>query len=293
MRRASRVFGLVLALLASQQAWACINSFATDRQGRQAGSPDLTGEELAWLLTQPGERMYWTGEADGLRDKALHAPSYENATNFGVSLLYQGHAVPALRLFLRLEQAYPGRAQTAANIGTALELLGKDAVALRWIRLGIRRDRREHEGTEWLHVRILEAKLAHAAGKWDRNRSIAGIAFDDALVPALPRALPAGNDGKPVSLHALDSAFRYQLTERMQFVAPRDWVVANLLSDWALLNMAGGPLENAKSLHALALRYGQQQSLRWAQRTARIDRIVGEAHGADAYECPICEPKRG
>lgn len=292
MRGGARGFALALVLLASQQSAACVNSFGTDREGRQSLADDATGEQLAWLLTGGGERSYWTIEAHRYRDKALHAPSYENATNFGVSLLYQGRTVPALRLFLRLEQAYPGRAQTAANIGTALELLGKDAVALQWIRLGIRRDPREHDGTEWLHVRILEAKLAHAAGTWSRNRSIAGIAFDDALVPALPTSLPAGNDGKSVSLQGLDAAFRYQLSERMQFVAPKDWVVANLLSDWALLNMAGGPLENAKSLHALALRYGQQQSLQWAQRTMHIDRIVAKGRDAEAFNCPICAPRR-
>ena len=291
MPRVLRWGALALALLASQQAAACVNSFGTDRNGHRFDSLDYTGDDLASMLTNGASRSYWVREADRYRDQAIEAPSYENATNYGVSLLYGGHIAPAMRLFLRLEQLYPGKPQTAANLGAALELAGQDAVALKWIRIGMRRDAGEHRGTEWLHGRILEAKLADASSKWDRTRSIAGITFTDAFIPALPRAMPAGNDGKPVAPNELDRAFRYQLAERMQFVKPKDWVVANLLSDWATLNLAGGPIENAKVLHGLALRYGEPQTLQWARRTAHVDRVLSKARDARDGEadCAICE----
>ena len=283
---------LAVALVASSPAKACVNSFGTDKQGRRTGMHEPTGDHLAGMLTYPTRKNFWVVEADGYKEEAINAPSYENATNYGVSLLYQGHHVPAMRLFLRLEQLYPGRAQTAANLGTALELAGHDAVALKWIRLGIRRDVGEHDGTEWLHARILQAKLADAAGDWNRKRSIAGVAFTDALIPPVPMLMPAGNDGKPVKPHELHRAFYYQLQERMQFVRPKDWVVANLLSDWATLNLAGGPMENAKALHGLAMRYGEPRTLRWAQRISHVDRILATAKDAQqgAFDCPICEP---
>lgn len=292
MPRALRRVVLALALLASQQVGACVNSFGTDRNGHRFDSPNYTGDDLASMLTNGASRSYWVREADLYKERAIEAPSYETATNYGVSLLYQGHHVPAMRLFLKLEQLYPGRPQTAANLGTALELAGHDRVALKWIRLGMRRDAGEHHGTEWLHARILEAKLADASGKADRTRSIAGITFTDAFIPALPQVMPAGNDGRPVAPHELDRAFRYQLGERMQFVRPKDWVVGNLLSDWATLNLAGGPIENAKVLHGLALRYGEPQTLQWARRTAHVDRVLSKARAAGVGEvdCPICEP---
>jgi len=284
--------GALAVLVSGAPANACINDFATDRKGRVGDVHEPTGRELATQLTIfIAEDSEWVREAYRYRDRALNAPSYENATNLGVSLVYQGHYVPAIRLFLSLERLFPGRPQTAANLGTALELAGHDAVALRWIRIGIERDPGEHEGTEWLHARILEARLADAAGRWDRRSSIAGIAFDRALIPALPKVMPAGNDGAPVRPYGLDRAFRYQLRERMQFVRPKDWVVANLLSDWATLNLAGGPLENAKSLHVLALRYGEPQTLLWAQRFARIDRIMRRSDSTTGtFDCPICDP---
>lgn len=296
MRIALRACVMSLALLASQQVAACVNAFGTDMEGRRFHAFGQTGDDLAAMLTSGAARSYWVKDAYRYKDRAINAPSYENATDYAVSLLYQGHIVPAMRLFLKLEQLYPGRPQTAANLGTALELAGQDVVALKWIRIGMRRDVDEHRGTEWLHARILEAKIADAAGRWDRKRSIAGIAFTPALLPSLPTAMPAGNDGNPVAPHELDRAFRYQLGERMQFVRPKDWVVGNLLSDWATLNLAGGPIENAKVLHGLALRYGEAQTLLWAKRTAHVDRVLSKARDAgwsnDDYGCPICDRPR-
>ena len=292
MRRTALLGALSLILSASGQAVACVNAFGTDHDGHRFHAFHYTGDDLASVLTKGASRSHWVKEAYRYKDRAINAPSYENATNYGVSLLYQGHVVPAMSLFLRLEQLYPGRPQTAANLGTALELAGHDAVALKWIRVGIRRDGGEHDGTEWLHARILQAKLADSAGKWDRRRSIAGVAFTDALIPPVPTTMPAGNDGNPVEPNELDRAFRYQLGERMQFVRSKDWVVANLLSDWATLNLAGGPIENAKALHGLAIRYGEPQTLQWARRTAHVDRVLSKAKDPkrEAFGCPICDP---
>lgn len=291
-RASPHVAGLALAITVSSPAFACINSFGTDKHGHQFDSMDYTGEDLAEMLTSKRNRSYWVTNAGNYGKAAIEQPSYENATNLGVSLIYREQYAAAIRLFLRLERIYPGRPQTAANLGTALELAGQDAVALKWIRLGIRRDRGEHEGTEWLHARILQAKIANAEGRWDRKRSIAGVAYAEEPIPAIPKAMPAGNDGKPVKPHELDRAFRYQLNERMKFVAPKDWVVANLLMDWATLNLAGGPVENAKVLHGLARRYGQPATVLWSQRLARIDRILAKPEAATPSEggCAICAP---
>ena len=77
----------------------------------------------------------------------------------------------------------------------------------------------------------------------------------------------------------------------MQFVAPRDPVVANLLSDWAALNMAGGPMENVVALYALARRYGADTEV-MARREAEANRVLKAARGNQRLggRCSICEP---
>jgi lipoprotein NlpI len=106
-------------------------------------------------------------------------PHFKQLTDLGIVLIHQGNYSSAVRLFVAIEKLHPGRHETAANLGTALELMGRDTLARRWIRLGIQRNRHEHEGTEWLHLRILEAKIALRSNpKYLEGRSVAGVSFD-------------------------------------------------------------------------------------------------------------------
>lgn len=283
---------LGLTAIVSSPVSACINAFGTDHNGRVFDVMGYAGDDLVLSLTDNSENSHWASEFASYRDRAIKQPSFENATNLGVSLVYKRKYVPAIQLFLKLEGIYPGRPETAANLGTALELMGYDKAALKWIRLGIRRNQDEHFGTEWLHARILEAKIASAAGQWDRNRSIVGVSFSSEVIPAVPKEMPAGNNGRPVKPWELDLALRYQLYERMKFVPPKDWVVANLLQDWATLNLAGGPIENAKVLHRLAVKYGTQESPLWERRMQHIDEILARTKDKQPTEfvCEICQP---
>ena len=286
--------GFLFALLGlwALPVQACINAFGTDKDGRRFEAMDYTGQALETILLDKRGQSYWIKSADKIGKKAVEEPTFENLNDIGVVLIYQQNYTTAIRHFLRIEKLFPDRPETAANLGTALELAGYERPASKWIRIGIKRNRGEHFGTEWLHARILSAKIANADGRWQEGRSIAGVQFSDAVVPQIPATLPAGNDGRPVKAHELDRAFRYQLSERMKFVPAPDWVVANLLQDWAMLNLAGGPLENAKVQFRLAAQYGYPQSPLIAKRVERIGRILSssEDQHSDGFECGICPP---
>lgn len=281
-----------LALGGVDPAQACINAIGTDHQGRHFDLHEGVGEDLAERLTSNSSREFYLQSARTIIADAKAAPDLEHLTKLAILLVYQGQHEESAGLLLSIERRWPGHHETAANLGTALELAGHDAPALAWIRLGIRRNPAEHFRSEWLHVRILESKLASANDPARLTRkSIAGLQFGDATVPPLPTSRPAGNDGPPVSAYALHHAFAYQLSERMQFVAPKDSVVANLLSDWAALNMAGGPMENVVALYALARRYGADTEV-MARREAEANRVLKAARGNQRLggRCLICEP---
>ena len=283
-----------LALGLAGPVQACINAIGTDHQGRHFDAHIDVGEQLEARLTSGAVRKDYMRRARDITARATAKPDLENLTDLAILLMYQGQHPRAVRLLLSLERRYPGRHETAANLGTALELSGHDAPALAWIRLGIQRNPAEHVGTEWLHARILESKLAAARDPASLARhSIAGLQFGDATVPPFPAPLPAGNEGRPVSAYDLNHAFAYQLGERMQFVAPKDPVVANLLSDWAALNMAGGPMENVVVLYAQARRYGVQETATIARRLTEARRVLKAAPRAEHRDgqCAICEPE--
>lgn len=283
-------------LLLASTAHACINEVGTDRTGRRFASDWELGEDLTVSMRKRYGRENALKRAPETIAAARKQPSFASLTNLGVLLIYQGQYPLAIRHFLSVERRYPGRHETAANLGTALELAGKDRVALRWIRLGIQRNADEHLRTEWLHARILAAKIAATREPdYFKRHSIAGLRFDAKPVPALPAAMPAGNDGRPVKPWELDLALSYQLRERTQFVPAPDAVVANLLSDWATLNLAGGPLENADALYDLAVDYGAPRDALMRERQAYIRKTIARAPERkdvwDDYSCVICQPR--
>lgn len=281
-------------LLCFNLAQACINSPGTDHDGVRFVSDAAVGKSFTHMLTSSHAGDLWRAEAEEIVAKARAQPSFATHTNLGILLIHQRQYAHAIRLFLAVERQYPGAAATAANLGTALELAGHDAIALRWIRLGIRREPREHEGTEWLHVRILEAKIAAASDpSYLMDHSVAGVGFEQVLLPAIPNALPAGNDGRPVKPWELEQALNYQLYERIGFVKPKDAVVANLLHDYATLYLAGGPVETATALYDLAVDYGAPRDAQMRNRQSYIQRVLAQAEGTSgtsAYRCAICRP---
>ena len=287
------VVGLLLAAWSSL-ACACINTVGTDRTGQRFEPDWYTGDELVesltWRTTRAG-RTVLDDESRRLAKEVTTAPDFANRNDLAVNLILQGETTAAMRLLLANERDFPGRPETAANLGTALELAGFDAIALRWIRIGIRRNAAEHLGTEWLHARILEAKIAARHDPtYLATHSVAGVRFEDTVLPPLPTAYPPGNDGQPVSPFGLNQALNYQLHERLQFVRSSDPVVANLLLDWATLNLAGGAIEDAKALYRLAVRYGARSTPLMQARLARIDAILAGPRRDAVGPCAICAP---
>lgn len=286
---------VVVAALWSPLGMACINEPGTDRTGRRFMADDVVGNDLVRRLTSPRvENRYWVKEARRIAADARKNPSFESLSRLGIVLVHFGKHQQAARLFMTIEARYPGHHETAANLGTSLELMGLDAVALRWIRIGIKRNVREHEGTEWLHARILEAKLGLQRDPQHLDsRSVAGVNFMASASPPLPVSYPSGNDGRPVTPYELNRAFHYQLQERLQFVKPKDAVVANLLEDWATLNLTGGPIENALALYPLARRYGAPETALGLARRRAARSILTESGDGPSGEgdCPICWPE--
>lgn len=274
-------------------AHACINAIGTDNRGHKFEPMFDVGDDLARSLARDKAENYWLRNAVKITADARKDPDLKHLTDLAIVLVHQGQHAHAIRLLLSLEKRYPGRHETAGNLGTALELAGHDAVALKWIRIGIHRNVREHYGTEWLHARILEAKLATASQPgYLTDHSIAGLHFEDSLVPPLSSKMPNGNDGTPLHPWEVNLALNYQLHERLQFVDPPDPVVANLLGDWATLNLAGGPIETAGVLYPLALQYGLPGNPLITARQRYIRQMLARSkkEASLGYGCDICQP---
>lgn len=267
---ARRILAFALGALLAAPVLACINETGTNRFGK-AVYIEVGPSELESILTygrRERDKVEW---ATRVTKDAREHPGFDSHNQLAVALMRLGRPKEAIRLLLVLEQRYPGRYPTATNLGTAYELTGGNANALKWIREGIARNPSSHDGSEWLHARILEAKVAGTAAS---GGSLLGLDFGRATMPEAPAALPAGNDGKPVDAGELSWHLFVQLAERTQFVPPTDPVVASLFFDWANNEMASGALQTADVAFDFALKYGHGERELIVRRRAEIARIL-------------------
>ncbi len=239
------LFLLFSVIVFTAPAPACMNDY------------DINGEAIARSqsvleqLEKHSEKEPWQVRRDRLREELAAGGGYKKKNDLAVALAHTGAAEEAVALLEQIEAEKPGLYVTAANLGTAYELSGNDEKALEWIRKGIERNPHAHEKTEWLHVRILEAKLALKADPmWFKSHSVLGprqridladhSANPDQFKPFTFKRTPkdfavTGNRGEELSPDEIKTAIIYQLHERLQFAVPPNPIVGDLLIELGYL----------------------------------------------------------
>src|SRR6185295_18138288 len=149
-------------------------------------------------------------------------------SDYAATLVHRGEARRAVEVLESVERLHPGEYIVAANLGTAYELSGNLDKAYFWINEGIRRNAQSHEGTEWLHLRILKARMALAKDPaWIQTHSVLELDFGTGTEPKKPETWPADSGGAEGVIKAL----AYQLRERMAFVPAPDPLVGGMIAD--------------------------------------------------------------
>lgn len=121
-----------------------------------------------------------------------------------------------------------------------------------------------------------EAGDCQSAG-WLRSHSVLGLDFGKAVIPKMPARFPLDNRGNRHDAVDTRMAIHRQLAERLQFVAPPDAIVGDLLFDYANLLMLTDTMENAAAIYDLALRYGTPRAGLARQRMAHARQVVKRA----------------
>jgi len=266
---------IVCAAALAPPASACVNTFETEL--RQAM---FEGDELGIKAI-----MY---ELESAYQKD---PSLETVNDLAVARLLTKRYPEAIELLREADARFPGRAIVAANLGTALELSGNDVEALRWIREGFRRDPQEHQGSEWLHVRILEAKIALAGDpEWLKTNTVLGVNFGEGDLPVMPATLPVDEKGNSRTPAQVAASISYQLNERTRFVSPPDPVVADLYAALGDLSYAlgkpakyKGALPDPSDSYEEALTYGPVQQ----ERVQKRKQLFDTAYANDSWFPPL------
>lgn len=208
---------LICVLLASANAFACIN-VSDSKLVAEIEASRANSKKMSAII----KRL----EVDNASKANAHSTN-----DLAVAYIYAGEYQKAVGLLREIELKQPGLAKTAANLGTAFELLGKNEEALTWIKQGIILDKTEHQGTEWLHVKILEAKIGiQNDPNWSKKNTILGIDFmpDSSVGPKIPKSFPTDPFAGVLTLRSIEKALDYQLKERVKFVAAPDYIMSEL-----------------------------------------------------------------
>ncbi len=193
-----------------------------------------------------------------------HLDSLWKATNdinylsdYGVVLIFHKKYEEAKDVYLNIEKIKPNQYTTAANLGTVYELLGDNAEALKWIKKSVQINAASHDSSEWLHVKILEAKIK--GDKFITSDFLLNTNFGTDSMPA--------SSLKPAELIRLRKALFYQLNERVTFIHPQDKIVAELLFDLAnVALLTGAHIYDVNDVYSMAKKYGYADPL-WEKRS--------------------------
>lgn len=238
-----RSFFFLFLLAFAYTTKACINEKKALLSGEHVigyGREDVpTGRSF-------GDTQYLTAQLYELDKLWKTKKNIDDYSDYGVYLIYLGRYQDAKAVFHEIENMYPSRYATAANIGTIYELLGNNDSALYWIKEAVRIDPSSHMGSEWLHVKILEAK----------------IKGDEAINSHFLLGTDFGNDVKPhanmsqVELEKLKDALYFQLNERVSFIKPEDKIVGLLLFELGNITALTDDVTAALRNYDKAVEYG-------------------------------------
>ncbi|MDQ8180165.1 hypothetical protein [Pelagicoccus sp. SDUM812005] len=204
---------------------------------------------------------YWQERLRKVREPAQsRSPAFEILNEYAAALIFTGDYEEAIQSLKKQEKLYPGKYETATNIGTAYELSGKLKQAKKWIATGRQRNPSSHQGSEWLHSAILDAKIALEKNPdWLQNHYVSTAEFDWS--------------NAQIRMKTRD-AIMIQLSERLVFVKAPDPIVSSLFFELGTIYEYENSIQHAERFYQKSLEFGdiRRQAIeeQRAQRNASI-----------------------
>lgn len=246
---------------------ACINEYSTQLNGEVLKGISIRGVFRHEPFNKKAKRKF----AKQLLQHYYLSDSIEYYSNYAVQLVLLGEYQLAKKVYLEIEQRKPNQYITASNLGTVYELIGKPDSALIWINRSLELNPKSHNGSEWIHVAILEFKLRN---KQEYNRSILKLNFGKEEIPSNP---------SKINLLHLQIDLSYQLMERTKLVKPKDLIVGNLYFDYGNILAQTSNVESALECYHEAERYGFHSPL-MTKRIIALENLKGNTTWPRYYD---------
>lgn len=241
-------FFVIVLVLFSLKTFACLNGETKILKNGAYAYQDYDGINPQGHNFFEGDFPKLIIELDSLYKKTK---DLDYLSDKGYLLIVLGKYDEALRLYLNIEKIKPNRYSTASNLGTLYELMGENQKAYNWIKKSIAINPKSHEGSEWLHLKILEAKIKNlkdVSGQFLINTNF-GISRE-------PKTKLSKNE-----IEKLAQWIYFQVNERMSFIEPKDKIISILLFELANLAELLGKNSSALETYRTARKYGYEGDL--------------------------------
>ena len=184
------------------------------------------------------------------------ADRFKKRNSIAVTLIKLGRLNEADSILHNLYKEQPRDYTVISNLGTLYELQGKNQKALQFIRKAISIEPDSHNGSEWVHVKILEYKLKNIPGKNIAASNILGLSSRE---------------------HVSSSAatdIQYQLSERIPFTPVPNLLLAKVLDEYAGWLAKHHSITGAYLMYDIATDYDTANILHVQESRTAIHKLI-------------------
>lgn len=252
---------LAILLLSYYAVTACGNEYHVLLNGRKFMTSSFDFDDR-YDLSDPEQIKEFKENLLKLDSIWKNTNNIEAYSDYGLTLMYLGRYKEAKNVFIAIEKIQPDLYATAANLGTVYDLQNKNDSAYYWINKAIKINPESHEGSEWLHLKILDVKRK-------------GMSY---LNSQFMIGTDLGNDSIPKSslsrqkLGILRNHIFYQLSERTTFVKDPEPIIAFLLFQLGNIKAITNDITTALQTYNEAYYYGFKSDL-FVKRYSKFKQI--------------------
>jgi tetratricopeptide (TPR) repeat protein len=207
-------------------------------------------ELLVSIEKDKSERILYHDENKALSDKS-------------VALIKLRKVKEAQKILLNLYEKAPNEYNFVINLATSYELTGDVDKALMLTKKGLEINKNSHRGSEWFHVKVLEAKQKMKNNPdWIKENKVLDVEL---------KTLKA--DKTTVGIQEIISDIGYQLTERVPFSPQNDILLANIFNEYGDI-LSEFSVEMAYVAYGIGEKYDNTKVFGMASKKARILSLI-------------------
>jgi tetratricopeptide (TPR) repeat protein len=193
---------------------ACLNERHVSKHGKESIHDELSLKNLQFNKSHNINELETFIKNIKSEQATTEEEIFDNQNNIAIALIKLGRLDEAEKILDNLIKQKLNDYSVTINLGTLYELKGNNQKALNLIKKAIQINPDSHSGSEWFHVKILEAKL--------KNLSNQDLIKADIL----------GLKNRKVYATTTSSNIAYQLQERIPFTKAPNLLMAKVLQEY-------------------------------------------------------------